>query len=163
MIKITEKWLKEHGACSSGMEFVLEAGFIGLPADRFVENLMEAEQFDYANWLLSRALSGVNKVKYAIFCAEQVLGIYEKKYPNDTRPGKAIEAAKEYLNCVEVGVAAAYAAAYAARVADAAAAAAYAAYAAYAAAAARAAADAAAYAAAKKTIINYGLELLRDQ
>jgi hypothetical protein len=33
-------------------------------------------------------------VKLAIFCAERVLHIFEEKYPNDDRPRKAIEAAK---------------------------------------------------------------------
>jgi hypothetical protein len=36
-------------------------------------------------------------VKLAIFAAELVIGIYEEKYPNDDRPRKAIEAAREYL------------------------------------------------------------------
>ena len=61
---------------------------------------------------------------YAIYAAEQVIGIFEKKYPIDKRPRKAIEAAKAYLKrpCAETKKAA-YAAAYAAY------AAAYAAYA----------------------------------
>ncbi len=36
-------------------------------------------------------------VKLAIFAAEQVIDIYEKEYPKDDRPRKAIEAAKTYL------------------------------------------------------------------
>ena len=36
-------------------------------------------------------------VQYAIFAAEQVIDIYEGKYPNDKRPRNAIEAAKAYL------------------------------------------------------------------
>ena len=36
-------------------------------------------------------------VKLAIFAAELVIDIYEKKYPNDDRPRKAIEAAKGWL------------------------------------------------------------------
>jgi len=35
-----------------------------------------------------------DSVKLAIFAAEQVIEIYEKKYPNDKRPREAIEAAK---------------------------------------------------------------------
>ena len=91
-------------------------------------------------------------IKLAIYAAEMVLPIYEKEYPGDDRPRKAIEAAKAYLNNPCKGTAhaaadaaagaddAAYAAAYAADdAADAAAAAA--------ASAASAAADAAAYSA----------------
>ena len=85
----------------------------------------------------------------AIGFAERALPIWEAEYPEDMRPRRAIEAAKEWLNNPSADAYAAratYAAAYAA--ADAAAYAAYAA--AYAAtyAAAYAAADAAAYAAA---------------
>jgi hypothetical protein len=82
-------------------------------------------------------------------CAELSLPIYEKKYPKDNRPRKAIEIARKWTDgeaTIEEVRSAAYAAAPDAAYAAAAyAAAAYAAYAAYAAAAA--AASAAAYAA----------------
>jgi len=35
---------------------------------------------------------------FACWCAEEVLPIYEKKYPNDNRPRNAIEVAKRYAN-----------------------------------------------------------------
>ena len=38
-----------------------------------------------------------DSVELAIFAAEKVIGIYEKKYPNDDRPRKAIETAKKWL------------------------------------------------------------------
>ena len=78
-----------------------------------------------------------DSVGFAIFAAEQVIEIFEKKYPNDDRPRNAIEAAKAYIVALKSGdTNAAYTAAYAA---------AYAAYAAaYAADAASAAADTAA-------------------
>lgn len=38
-----------------------------------------------------------DSVKLAIFAAEQVIEVYEKEYPRDDRPRKAIEAAKAYL------------------------------------------------------------------
>lgn len=60
-------------------------------------------------------------VELAIFAAEQVIGFYEERYPNDTRPSDAIKAAKAYLedlsdaaNAVRAAHAA-NAAAYAAR------------------------------------------------
>ena len=56
-------------------------------------------------------MNKTQKVQYAIFAAEQVIDIYEKKYPDDLRPRKAIEAAKSYLDnpCKKTK---AYAAAY---------------------------------------------------
>ena len=84
---------------------------------------------------------------YAADCAERVVSLYEKDYPTDTRPRKAIQAARDFANgkITAEELNAAYDAAYDAT----AAAAAYAAYAAaaYAAYAAAAAADAAAAAA----------------
>ena len=95
-------------------------------------------------------------VAYAIYAAEQVIGIYEKKHPDDKRPRQAIEAAKKCLeNPTKENKAAANAAAFAdaAYTADAADAAAY------------AAANAAAYTARKKMklkILEYGLKLLKE-
>jgi hypothetical protein len=39
----------------------------------------------------------MNCVKYAVFAAEQVIDIFEKKYPDDKRPRKAIEVTKKYI------------------------------------------------------------------
>jgi len=94
----------------------------------------------------------IKSVKLSIFAAEKVVDIYEKEYPKDYRPRKAIEAAKKYLENPSAYAAAraAYAAssAYAAASsAYAAARAAYAASSAYAAAYAASSAYAAAYAA----------------
>jgi len=134
-IIIDKAWLKEHTG-------------IGATAGKILKDLMEEKQWDYFRWLVVRVMSHAQKVEWAVFSAEQVIDIFEKKYPNDQRPRKAIQAAKDWLcnPSVESSAAArearraADAAAYAA--ADAADAAAYAdAYAAY-------AADAAAYAAA---------------
>ena len=38
-----------------------------------------------------------DSVALTIYSAELVIGIYEKKYPNDTRPRDATEAAKKWL------------------------------------------------------------------
>jgi hypothetical protein len=131
-----------------------------------------------------------DKVRYAIFAAEQVLGIFEGKHPDDKRPRQAIEAARRYLETPCDAADAAYAA-YAADAAAYAADAADAAYAAYAAAdaayAAAYAAGAAAYAAARaaraaaraageggeggdqewakmlRSILRYGVELIEVQ
>ena len=86
---------------------------------------------------------------YAADCAERVVSLYEKDYPTDTRPRKAIQAARDFANgkitAEELNAAAnaAYAAACAATAANAA----NASYAAYAAACAAYAAAYAAYAA----------------
>jgi hypothetical protein len=135
------------------------------------------QALSWANWLLAKTMTTENCQKYAIFAAKQVIQIYEKKYPRDSRPRQAIEAAEKYLNePTEDNKNAAYAAAAAAdaaadaagAAADSAYAAASSAHAAYAAAhAADAAVDAATWAAPRRKIqleiINYGLNLLKAQ
>ena len=148
-MKITKEWLKEKSACKEVFEWWMKNKESN--PEKLALKLLDADYFDWASWMLTECFDKTQNIKYAIFAAEQVIGIYEAKYPDDNRPRKAIEAAKVYLSNPTTDAAAyaaanaAYAAAYAA--ADAAADAA--AYAAYAAAnAAYAAADAAAYAAA---------------
>ena len=134
-MKLTKEWLQEKSACSEGMKWFLSHKL--KTVEGVTKKLIEEDRLDWANWLLSRAMSHPQQIQYAIFSAEQVINIYEKQYPKDDRPRKAIEAAKAYLNKpTEENKAAAYAADAAAHVA------------AYAAdAAAYAAADAAAHAA----------------
>ena len=160
-MQITNEFLKEKNACIEGIKWSqLQED---RDAQKFIRALLEDNHFDWANWVIVRCLKKETNIKYAIFAAEFVIDIYEKKYPEDTRPRKAIQAAKDYLDgkitvhAADAAANAAYAAADAAyAAADAAAAyAAYAAYATYAAAAAyfaaRAAADAA-YAATRAEI-----------
>jgi hypothetical protein len=116
-----------------------------------VFSLKIIKKINYPNWYIEKQKEV--QILFAILCAESVLKYFENKYPNDNRPRKAIEAAKNYLKDPsaankKVAYAAAYAAAAADAAAYAAAAAAADAYAAAAYAAADAAADAAAYAAA---------------
>ncbi len=54
-------------------------------------------KYRWCNWLLSRILPKDEKIKYAIYSARLVIDIFEKKYPNDNRPRKAIEVAELYL------------------------------------------------------------------
>ena len=139
-MELTKEWLKEKGACSGGFEWWCKNG--ADTVEKTVELLIADEKFDWASWLLTMAFSRKNKIRYAIFAAEQVLDIFEKKYPADNRPRKAIEAARVVLenDTKENRASAAYAAsvAYAASASYAA----YAAYDAYAASAAYAAYDA---------------------
>jgi len=140
------KFCKKYDACKEGKEYA-----------KSFKSLSDAwencERSDWMIWTLNKLdkWSHEQKVQIAISCAERVLPIFEKKYPKDKRPRKAIQAAKRYLKNPtdknkKAAAAASYAASYAA--ADAAADAAYAAaYAADAAADAVAASYAASYAA----------------
>jgi hypothetical protein len=101
---------------------------------------------------IAAAMTHMQRVKWAVLCAESVLSIYEKNYPNDNRPRAAIDAARTWMNnpSEENRLAAVYAA-YAAAYAAGAAAAADAAY---------AAANAAAYAEQKDLCLKYARDIL---
>ena len=164
-MKITKEWLESKNACYSSLTYVCANNYIGLDIIDFLEKLIKEKRLSDANWLITKGMNKKQNVLYAIFAAEQVISIYEKKYPKDSRPRKAIEAAKRYIKnpCKKTKAAAnaAYAAANAAY-------AAYTAYAAYAAANAADAADAgyagyAAYAGdvIRIKILNCGIELIK--
>jgi len=179
-MKITKEFLKEENACRSGYEWWL-SNCEGLSNQDQIKKLAEHRN-DWANWLLVRVLPYKQRIMYAVFAAEQVIDIYEKKYPDNKKPRLAIEAAKKCIKnpssknkkdaayAADAADDAAYATAYAAAAAAAAYAAYAAAYAAYAADDAAYAAAAAAYAAADDAayarkemqgkIINYGISLL---
>ena len=174
-MKITEQWLIEKKACGKGVEwFKNQEESDGLDV---VKKLISENQLSWANWLIVRIMTYKQYVSYAVFSAEQVIDICEKKYPEDKRPREAIEAAKQCIKnpseenkkaAAAYDTAAAYAAAYAyaaAAAADAYAAAYDAAYAAYDAAyAAYAAAYASAYGNTTKIkILNYGIKLLEEK
>jgi hypothetical protein len=172
MMDITKEWLKEKGACSEGVKWFNAQK--ETDAVKVLSKLIKEEKLDWANWTICRIFNYKQRVQYAVFAAEQVIDIYEKKYPDNKKPREAIEAAKKCIENPSVeNKKAAYAAyaddAVSAAAADAAAAcaAAAAAYAASAAAATYAAY--AAYVAAdaarnkmKIKILNYGISLLED-
>ena len=69
--------------------FIVEArGKIKKENDKFVASEMR---------LISEVDLKRVSVEWAIYCASLVLSIYEKEYPTDNRPRKAIEAAEKWL------------------------------------------------------------------
>jgi hypothetical protein len=165
-MKITLNFLIQKHACHEAIIEFKKHGDCELIA--LLEKMIKGKKhLDWGNWLIVRCMGEKQYISYAIYAAEQVLGLFEKKYPDDNRPQKAIEAAVKYIKnsniknknaanaaadaAADAAYAAANAAANAAYAANAATyAAADAAYAAYAAAyaVANAAANAATYAAA---------------
>jgi len=154
----------KSNACADGYEWSVKTlKDKPMNAEEFIKLLVKDEKYQWANWVLVRIFDKTNNIKYAIYAAEQVIDIYEKEYPDDKRPRKAIKAAKEYLKNPSANAAnAAYAAANAANATYATANAANAAYAAanaanatYAAANAAANAANAAYAAANAANATY--------
>ena len=169
MKKLTAKWLKDNNACQEAVEqWEKEGGEQDLI--KVLNRCIALKKYDWGNWLIVRNMTYKQYVSYAVYAAEQVIDIYEKKHPGDKRPREAIEAAKACIkNPSAKNKAAAWAAAGAARAAGAAGAAAWAAWAAaWAAWTAAGAAEAAraagaAGAAMQEKILKYGIKLLRGQ
>ena len=122
---ITKEWLHEKRACAEGYDWFIRQR--ARDEVKVLEHLIKDEKFDWARWLIVRRMTRKQYLQYAVFAAEQVIDIFEKKYPNDKRPREAITAARK---CIEDDTQenrdAAYADAYAAYDAYAAAVAAYA-------------------------------------
>jgi len=94
-MKITLNWLKKHGACSASMEMFAAQPERDAAA---IVKLLREQNTDWANWLICRMLTRKQKIQFAVFAAEQVLPIFEVKYPDDSRPRLAIEAAKNVID-----------------------------------------------------------------
>ena len=92
-MKLSIARLQGWSPCYEGLEFARKRGF---DWGRVWE---ECERGDWLIWWLERAglMDQALAVRIAIGCAERVVGIFEKKYPEDKRPREAIEAAKNWL------------------------------------------------------------------
>jgi len=87
--------LRKHGACTEAVEW-----FETQPKKDYKSLLISCikeDHLEWVNWMLLRLLTKENKIRYAIYAATQVLHIFEKKYPGDDRPRKAITAARNYV------------------------------------------------------------------
>lgn len=96
--KITKEWIKGKNACESGYKWALRI-LDGKSMDsvEFINKLLADDKWDWANWVIVRIITHHQYLAYATFYAENIIDIYEKSYPNDTLPRKAIEANKSVL------------------------------------------------------------------
>ena len=96
-MKITQQQLKDWSACADGYKWA--RGILKnkpMEVKKFLK-ITADHRLDWANWVIVRVMTYDQCVSYAVYATEQVIGIYEKKYPNDKRHRLAIEAAK---NCI---------------------------------------------------------------
>lgn len=59
--------------------------------------MLEWEEWGWFEWLITLLMTKPQRLQWAIYCAEKVLPIFEKPFPKDDRPRKAIKAAKNWL------------------------------------------------------------------
>jgi len=92
-MKMTKENLLALDPCAEGLQFAKAFRF------NFPMIWNVCERGDWLIWLL-RKINQLDKptaVTIAIACAERVLPAFEKKFPSDSRPRKAIEAAQAWL------------------------------------------------------------------
>src|ERR1039458_8988639 len=97
-MNITQEQLKEWSACTDGYKWA--CGVLKnkpMEVKKFLK-ITADYRLDWTNWVICRVFDKPNKVRYAIFAAEQVIHLFEKEYPDDKRPRKAIEEARAWLD-----------------------------------------------------------------
>ena len=89
--------LKEKNACKSGIAWLESLGTVD--GSEIIKKGIELERWSDLRWGLSRLMTKEQCVEWAIFCAEQVIDVFEKNFPSDKRPRQAIRDARKYLTC----------------------------------------------------------------
>jgi uncharacterized protein YjbI with pentapeptide repeats len=98
MLLVTVDWLTEHNACRDGIERFRRLHGASAELVDVINGHIADGTLSYANWLIVREMTYRQYVSYAVFAAEQVIALYEAKYPDDPRPRNAIEAAKKCID-----------------------------------------------------------------
>ena len=109
MQKTTLKAIRAFSPCSGGWRTLTRSlNPDGLDLDLETEitylQILESNGLEDAIWSLRTA--PLLAVEFSTACAERGFGIFEAKYPDDSRPRKAVEAAKNYLECSNTAAAA---------------------------------------------------------
>ena len=110
---INKQWLKKNKACTEGYQWFIQRYKGDTDVCELLTALAKDNRFFWTRWVFQHLeLPKEVYIKTAIYCAELVLPLFEKKYPKDARPRKAIQVAKNWLkNPNNKTAAAAYAAA----------------------------------------------------
>ena len=104
MLHTTFRKAKEAGACASSYKKMAKAlGRVrkyGLDTPIPLSNILEVCGLDDTLWSLQIVLEPADREirLFACDCAEKVLPLFEKQYPNDDRPRQAIIIARQFAN-----------------------------------------------------------------
>jgi len=94
-MKLTVEWLEQKGACEEGIEWFKRR------KDKSLAGVLKAvrreKEWGYAGWFIENILTKKQAVRVAVFSARLCLPEFEKEFPDDNRPRKAIEAAEAYI------------------------------------------------------------------
>ena len=92
---ITKKWIDKNNPCEKALVWYKD--YLGKSPITILNRLIKTKKYVWANWFIVRVMEYRDYVSYAVYTAEQVIDIFEKKYPDDKRPRQAIEAAKKCI------------------------------------------------------------------
>ena len=95
---LTKQQLENSNACNEAIIYFEENKLEGKGLKFCIKKATKDKHLDWCNWIVTRLMTKEQCIQYAIFAVELVVNIYENQYPDDDRPRKAIEAAKDYLN-----------------------------------------------------------------
>ena len=93
--------IKSHSPCEDGWKKLLNYLNKTEADDEVLElrTILESNGLYDTLWAMRAVEDKDKEIRlFAADCAELVLPIYEKQYPNDDRPRKAIQAARDYAN-----------------------------------------------------------------
>ena len=93
--------IKEHSPCEDGWKKLLNHLNKTQSDDEALElrTILESNGLHDTIWAFCAVYGYDKEIRlFASDCAELVLPIYEKEYPNDNRPRLAIQAARDYAN-----------------------------------------------------------------
>ena len=90
MINLTKKWLQDNHAGKEVIKVFCKQEETNVA--KFVEWVIQQEKLDWANWLIARALSKPNQLKYVVYAAKVVLNAYEEAKLNNDKTQKALSA-----------------------------------------------------------------------
>ena len=94
-MKLDKKWIAEFSPCQEGVDWLEKQK--ERDGVKVLKKLIKENKLEWANWTIVTIMTRKQYLAYAIFSAEQVIGIYEKEYPEEKRPRLAIEAAKAVM------------------------------------------------------------------
>jgi len=101
-VKTTLKGLREANACTERYTYLRKALGVGY-GDKPITmtKILDLNGMDDCLWAVSHTQNGAGEKLLRLFacdCAEHVLPIFEKKYPNDVRVRDCISVARRYAN-----------------------------------------------------------------
>jgi len=100
--KVTIKLLEKHEASKEGIDWFKRQTEI--EPIKLLNQLIKENKFLWANWAIIRIMTYNQYVSYAIYAAEQVINIYEKKYPTDNAVDAAADAAANATNILQLKI-----------------------------------------------------------